>query len=36
MDLRAWLSADVNNDGAVDSSDALAIQYKVHNGVFCD
>lgn len=34
MDLRAWLGADVNNDGVVDSSDALAIQYKVHNGVF--
>ena len=30
----AWLAADVNNDGSVDSSDALAIQYKVHNGVF--
>lgn len=27
-----WLTADVNADGALDSSDALAIQYAIHFG----
>lgn len=34
VSMKQWLAGDMNNDGALDATDAFAIQYKVHHGAF--